>query len=101
MLNYDAMSTVMFELGFITENPLERTLVLDIWNHLKGDDFEGVSSHNLKIYLSAILNFNFPFMKAEQENEDEEQHKKRINPKEIGEFNGQKYVLTDGEISWI
>lgn len=54
MVNYAKASELMYELGFCTEAATERSLMLDVWKHLKGDENEGVKLNNLKAFLCAI-----------------------------------------------
>jgi hypothetical protein len=55
--------------------------------------------------LAAVLNFNQPWMKEEQQQPAEEgsSPSQRVNPARIGRFSPDsgRYVLTDEEISYI
>jgi hypothetical protein len=53
---------------------------------------------NLKVFLSAILRFDYPWMKPAPVEEEE---KPKVNPKKIGVFEEGKYLVTDEEITWI
>lgn len=52
MINYVKLGQLLTELGFLptnlTPDSVERELLFDLWNMLKGEDFNGISIENLK-----------------------------------------------------
>lgn len=77
ILNYKKAVDVLTELGFmhfpLSEkhvNNSERQLLFDIWRTLKGYENNGVNIRNFKLFLLAILNFNFTWMKQTSYNGD-------------------------------
>lgn len=95
-------------MGFYNESVQIKQLIQDIWNHLKGNESGSVSLYNIKTFLCAIMNFNYPWMKpaqtaeeAQQEENQQPKPKKRVNPAALGVIEDGRYLLTDEEISWI
>ena len=80
----------------------------DLWIHLKGNENGNASVFNIKVFLSAIMNFNDSWMKApeapedaQEQNEEGQKNKKKVNPNALGTFSDSHIQLTDEEISWI
>jgi hypothetical protein len=57
-INYVKLGQLLTELGFLpmnlTPDSVERELLFDLWNMLKGEDFNGISIDNLKKILLII-----------------------------------------------
>ncbi len=57
-INYVKLGQLLTELGFLpmnlTPDSVERELLFDLWNMLKGEDFNGISIDNLKKVLLII-----------------------------------------------
>jgi hypothetical protein len=53
---------------------------------------------NLKVFLSAVQRFDYPWMKSVPAEGEEKQ---KVNPKNVGVHEEGKYLLTDDEINWI
>lgn len=47
----------------------ERILIFDMWRLLRGDEYQGVTPRNLKLFLTAVLGLSFPWMYREDEEE--------------------------------
>ena len=45
----------------------ERQLLFDIWRILKGNNSNGVNARNFKLFLLAIMRFNFSWMKRSKD----------------------------------
>jgi hypothetical protein len=58
------------DMGFYNESVQIKQLIQDIWNHLKGNESGSVSLYNIKTFLCAIMNFNYPWMKPAQTAEE-------------------------------
>ena len=70
VLTYSFVCKFMSELGFYNEESAQhKALMSDLWRYLKGEEHRGVQLRNLKVFLAAIMNFNFPWMKAHREEE--------------------------------
>lgn len=80
------------DLGFYDDKPSTKQLLAEIWSHLHTKDNEEsnditsgtVRLEDLKVFLAAILNFNQPWMKATQQEEEEELEPRKVNPKKLG-----------------
>jgi len=109
----------MSYLGFAIESQVERTFIDQAWTLLnKGEQHEGaeneednrtVGTESLKVFLAAIMNFDFPWMRRAEEAQAEpaegeeaaEKPKFKVNPKEIGTFESGSLKLALEEITWI
>jgi hypothetical protein len=103
----------MSYLGFANESQVERTFIEQAWTLLnKGEqkeDGEGeednrsVGTQSLKVFLSAVMNFDFPWMKRAEQSavEGEEKPKFKVNPKQIGSFEDGSLKLAAEEIAWV
>lgn len=43
----------------------ERQLLFDVWRNLKGNQNNGINIRNFKLFLLAIMKFNYAWMKME------------------------------------
>lgn len=93
-------------LGFYDDKQSSRALLSQAWTHLQAEakdeveqDTSGtVGVDDVKVFLAAVLNFNQPWMKSQEE---EEEQRPRVNPKKLGSFKEGKYVVSEEEISVI
>lgn len=93
VFEYPQMENFCRDLGLYDDKPSSKQLLAEIWSHLHTKDNEEseentsdtVRVEELKVFLSAVLNFNQPWMKAPPQEEDEEQEPRRVNPKRLGE----------------
>lgn len=62
-----------------------------------------MSLESVKVFLCAVMNFDFPWMKREQaeQQEGEEAPKFKVNTKEVGAFDSGSLKLASEEIVWI
>jgi len=58
-----------------------------------------VGIDDVKVFYCAVLNFNLPFMKNQQLDEQEERPK--VNAQRLGQKIEGKFVVTDEEIAYI
>lgn len=77
ILNYKKAVQVLTELGFMhlplsekRSNNKERQLLFDIWRTLRGNTCQGVNIRNFKLFLLAIMKFNFSWMKTPSYNNE-------------------------------
>lgn len=113
-IGQEKTTEVMSHLGFATESQNERQFIEQAWTLLnKGEQHEkaeetdednrtiGVAS--LRVFLAAVMNFDYPWMKRDSEEpaEGEEKPKFKVNNKEIGTFGSGSLKLADEEIVWI
>ena len=85
------------DMGFANETAAIKLNLVEMWTHLKGNEKESVSVYNVKVFLSAIMNFNHPWMKSSMTEE-----KKKVNTNALGVFTEEgKMELSDEEITWI
>lgn len=109
----------MSYLGFAIESQVERTFIDQAWTLLnKGEQHEvaeneednrTVGTESLKVFLAAVMNFDFPWMKRAEEAQPEpaegedqpEKPKFKVNPKEVGTFEDGSLKLAPEEITWI
>jgi len=77
ILNYKKAVSVLTDLGFMQYsneqkflNQKERQLLFDIWRILKGNENNGINIRNFKLFLLAIMKFNFSWMKAQTYNNE-------------------------------
>ncbi len=97
---------LMQRLGFLLTPlaPSEDQLVQEMWQALSYDE-KPVSVWNLKVFMSAIQNFNEKWMKVEEEPAAGEQESPvkahRVDKSKLGSFNEDKYVIHDAEIAFI
>ncbi|CAI2363060.1 unnamed protein product [Moneuplotes crassus] len=70
ILNYKKAVSVLTDLGFMRlsyEKEIltrERQLLFDIWRICKGNQNNGINIRNFKLFLLAIMKFNFSWMKT-------------------------------------
>ena len=88
------MADLMRELGFLSDATSEKDKIRDIWSILDGDSNNGILALNLKVFLSAIGNFDYPWMRLK--NTDEESDKN-----DIGKFIGKDWRVSKKDIEWI
>ena len=69
-----------------------------IWKFLNKDDSETIGLGNLKVFMCAILNFSFPFMKSQSEEEEGHQ---RLDRENIGRYEEDRYCLREDEIIFV
>lgn len=70
ILNYKKAVRVLTDLGFMhshmfgkNHNNTERQLMFDIWRNLKGNENNGINIRNFKLFLLAVMRFNYSWMK--------------------------------------
>jgi len=68
-LDSDKIKEVVLALGFLSDkvSPTESSLYDELVKSITGGEKDWCSLLSLKVFLSAIMNFNSPWMKAEQE----------------------------------
>lgn len=78
-----------------------------MWNILnKSGQHDTISIDSIKVFLCAIMNFNFHWMKPagryNDSDEGEHQKKKKVDADNVGDLSEDGHiVLLDEEISWI
>lgn len=111
-LNYQTTVELIRNLGFLGNSPSFNPLTEELWKFVKTQEEreEGeqqqpedpqagsATLENIKVLLSAILQFNFPWMKPAAVEQEE---RPRINSQRIGVHEEGKYLVTDDEINWI
>lgn len=73
LVTIDKMIELLTDMGFVNEAPqIKNQHVTEIWNHLRGNDNEnGVKVWNIKVFLSAILNYSYDWMKPQNTSANE------------------------------
>lgn len=105
-VNHDQANEIILNMGFLNEkvSQSEQQLISELLKYISPKG-ETVKVSNLKVFLCAIMNFNYPWMKpavVETENEEESEKKKyRVDKDNLGVFNEGAYELRDEEIQWI
>ena len=61
------VSEILKDLGFLSDSGMDRNLVFDLWKCLNGDEKDSICVLDLKIFLCAIMNFNYAWMKTKKE----------------------------------
>jgi hypothetical protein len=111
MVDFQKAEIIMSEMGF----GQERAQMNDGWLLLnQGQEAEGeednrtVNVQSLKVFLSSVMNFDFPWMRRAQEekaaadDENPEQEQKfKVDPKSIGTFEDGSLKVAYEEIQWI
>jgi ribosomal protein S8 len=52
------------DMGYANDTAAIKQHLNEMWVHLKGNENETASVYNVKVLLSAIMNFNHPWMKV-------------------------------------
>ncbi len=76
ILNYKKAVSVLTDLGFMRASndkqtsEKERQLFFDMWRICKGNENNGINIRNFKLFLLAIMKFNFSWMKSSKYNNE-------------------------------
>jgi len=54
-------------MGFLIDTQVHRQLMADMWRHVTKEQTETVNVQNLKVFLSAVMYFDYPWMKVKVE----------------------------------
>jgi hypothetical protein len=75
-INYVKLGQLLTELGFLplnlTPDSVERELLFDLWNILKGEDKEGISLLNLKRVLLVVQGLKKQDYREDKSNKDKQ-----------------------------
>ena len=104
-IDYEMMEAICRDLGFYDDKQSSKALLGEVWNHLHAEERDEADQDtsgrvrlaHLKVFLAAVLNFNKPWMKRQEEHEE----RPRPNPKRIGAHQEGMYTLTDEEIALV
>lgn len=73
-VNAEQMVQLLTDMGFVNDAPqIKNQYVTEIWNHLHGNENETVNVFNIKVFLSAIMNFSHSWMLAPNTSANETQ----------------------------
>jgi len=95
-VNYVKLGQLLTELGFLpvnlTPDQVERELLFDLWNMLKGEDNNGISVKNIRNVLLVIQGINH----ERERNVEEMQCKSQEEEDEDAYLNSYGYFKQDG-----
>jgi hypothetical protein len=105
-VTHEKTLSILADLGFLNTSSNTIKVQEDIWKVLKKTEAtEEVKVFNIKVLLTAVLNYNYPWMKAQEVapvEGEEPKPKKRVNIENIGSLNEEGSLqLLDEEITWI
>jgi hypothetical protein len=105
-VTHEKTLSILADLGFLNTSSNTIKVQEDIWKVLKKTEAtEEVKVFNIKVLLTAVLNYNYPWMKAQEVapvEGEETKPKKRVNIENIGSLNEEGSLqLLDEEITWI